>query len=796
MNFHLPFAQLPSSRLSLAVAVLSSTFCVYSTASAQNTSTLPSNSNKQKRLRLDSTKVVEIPSVTVSSNRAEERKSPVPFSEISREDIKELGAYKDIPDLLSNLPSTISYSENGNGVGYSYITMRGFDQRRISIMVNGIPQNDPSDHGVYWINMPDLASNLATIQVQRGAGLANYGAAAIGGSINLTTSNFTEEKFIRYSSGIGLQQYSRVDGSTVFQNTLTKNSLEISSGLNGKYAFYGRLSEINSLGYRDHSWADLTSYFLSAVRIDDMVTTQVNVYGGPIADGLAYYGIPKSYIQDKTLRRTNFGEDGTSPRRKQELENFSQPHFEVLNDIRLDDAGDVTIKSALFYIKGDGFFDIMNPYFDPTSLRMTPEFGYPSTTANPQNVTYRAFVSNRQYGWIPRVEIKHANGVLTLGTELRIHRSENYGTISIADNLPANFDPAFRIYSYNTERDIFSFFASERYQLSNDISLNFDGQFVYHRYAIANERAGYIQTSYPTTDGQTRTGGNLFDLNYVFFNPRAGINWNISSETNVFFSLAYTSREPRMNNFYDASGAIYGSTPLFRTIRNSSDSVVRYDFSSPLVKPERLLNLELGAAWKTSDYSLSANFYLMEFFDELVKSGQIDLFGTPITGNAPRTRHYGLEIEAGVVLARASWGTFSLSGNATLSSNKIVDYTYYRSNGEQLSLAGNSIAGFPDMMANIRATYRSGAFVGNAIVRFVGRFYTDNFQNQLNRNDEYTVLNFDASYTLGRFFGAQSLRVRAQVNNALNRLYSSNGEGESFFPAAERNIFFGVELTL
>ena len=427
-----------------------------------------------------------VPSVTVSSTRANAITTPVTFTELTQAQIREQHSAFDVATLLSDLPSTIFYSDNANGIGYSYLTIRGFDQRRIAVLVNGIPQNDPEDHNVYWIDFPDITSSLDNIQVQRGAGLINYGAAAIGGSINLTTSNFAHQRYARFTLGIGMQEHAATGlnaaPADVSNLSTSKTAFEYSSGLEaGKYAYYMRLSRIQSRGYRDNSWADLTSFFVSAARFDDAISTQINIFGAPIADGLAYMGLPKSYITDPTLRRANFNYwayDATSlnssvptqkvvdstRRRVQELENFSQPHFEILNDISLGE--NISLKSSLFFYSGAGFFDYDGSLANARTLRLTKQFGGSDSISSPTNALIRAQVSNRQGGWIPRVVFKHTGGELTVGAELRQHRSERWANIHYAENLPAGFDPEFRIYSYEGARNIYSLFAREQYSLS------------------------------------------------------------------------------------------------------------------------------------------------------------------------------------------------------------------------------------------------------------------------------------------------------------------------------------------
>ena len=255
--------------------------------------------------------------------------TPISFDKISKEEIQKDYLVQDIPNYLSQLPSTTFYSENGNGIGYNYLSIRGFDQRRISVSINGIPQNDPEDHNVYWLDFPDLLASTELIQVQRGSGSGVVGYPAIGGSINIITSPFSEKPKFDLSTSYGSY------------NT-RKYSASFSSGLlDNKYSIYTKLSQIISSGYREKSWSKFNSYHLSVVRYDDKLTSQLNLFGGPISDGLAYTGIAKFAVKDKQLRKDNYSfweadENGytyTLDRRPDEIENFSQPHFELLMNI-------------------------------------------------------------------------------------------------------------------------------------------------------------------------------------------------------------------------------------------------------------------------------------------------------------------------------------------------------------------------------------------------------------------------------------------------------------------------------
>jgi len=774
----------------------------------------------------DSLKVYKVPSITVTSTRAEQGDTPVPFSEITKAELEKEYTVQDMAKIISSTPSVFSYSQNGNDIGYSNLSMRGFDQRRISVMINGIPQNDPEDHQVYWINFPDLAANLENIQVQRGAGMSNYGAAAIGGSINLTTSNYANRRGIRIFSGIGVQQFNDGD-NTIMQGLTNKQSIEISSGLVDKYAFYARLSRIYSDGYRDRAYADMQSYFLSASRFDENFTTQINVFGGPIRDGLAYTGIPKEYINDPNKRRLNpsawaYDTSGKniayfSERRKEEIEEFSQPHFELLNDWKISD--NLTFKSALFYYKGEGFYDYDASWADSTSLRMSSEYGF-SPTNNPQNAIVRAYVNNDQGGWIPRIIWNHGdNNELLVGTEIRLHRSLHYGQVPYSEYYPAGYEPDYRFYSNSGERDIFYIFARENFFLTDDLKITAEAQLVSHSFRLNEDKAGNKYMWYLNTAGDTvGNGGNIVDLNFIFFNPRLAANYYLSKNSNIFALVAYTSREPRMRNFYAADDTYFGAAPLFEGELDENTGEYRYDFDNPIAKPESMLDIEIGGNLFEDNYFINLNLYWMEYFDELVKSGQIDVFGNPIDGNAPRTRHYGMEIQGGITISNNTYGKFDISANATISQNEIIEYEFISYDVTKIDLSGNTIAGFPNQMARIQLDYTLIDLYCSISGKYIGKYYTDNFGSMLlnddaiinmlrndsygsgyyddNVLDPYTVFDANIAYTFRNVLSLKSIRLQASINNLFDTNYASGAEGMYFFPGAERNFFFGIEVDM
>jgi iron complex outermembrane receptor protein len=697
--------------------------------------------------------------VTVTATRGRERETPATFSNIERQELRERYTTQDLPVLLSELPSSTYYSESGNGIGYTYLNLRGFDARRVAVMVNGIPQNDPEDHNVYWLDMPDLTASVEDVQVQRGAGSAFYGSPAIGGSINLVTGGFGSERAVRLSAGVG-------------SFNTRKYSASFTSGLiDNRYAFHARLSRILSSGYRDRAWVDYGSYFLGIVRYDETMTTQIHVYGGPVADGLAYYGIPKADVADRDRRRAN------PIRRPEEIENFSQPHYEFFHEWRLSPT--VTLTNTFFHVAGDGFFDYDGSWAPLSYFRIAPQYGF-SVAGDPDTLylpgaLIRAQVTNRQWGWLPRVAVTHALGEIILGGELRIHRSVHWGRLQWTQELPADVPYDYRYYAYRGAKDIASAYVHTMTSLGNEVTLMANLQYAFNRYRLYDEK--FVGTD--------------FSLPYHFLNPRIGLNWNLDPRWNLYAGAAYTSREPRLKNLYDAAEASTPATWGAVTPQFDARADGTFDYARPLVKPESLVDVEIGAGFRSPAVQAGANLYWMEFTDEIVKSGRVDRFGQPVTGNADRTRHLGLELSGKGALGEG----FEISATATVSRNRFIRHTTYEG-GLARSLDGNPIAGFPDLLASFRLTYRAGLVHASWGGRYVGRQHTDNAGSEDRTVDPFFVSDASLGCTLPAVIDGVGLEAILQVNNVFDRMYAAYGEGDQYFVGATRNIFFNLAMTL
>jgi iron complex outermembrane receptor protein len=707
------------------------------------------------------------------------------YSFIERADIKETLIDQDVPEYLSYMPSTLFYTETGTALGYSYLNIRGFGQRRLSISINGVPQNDPEDHNVYWVDIPGVMENAELIQVQRGSGSGVAGYPAIGGTVNIITSPFTNEPKNEFTVSAGSNNYIKYDAT-------------FASGLiNDKYSIYTKLSQAKTDGYRDETWGDYKSFFVSAARYDDKLTSQFNVYGGLIEDGLAYTGLPKDYITDSELRKKNYNwwewdaENGlvapwSTERRSDEKEYFFQPHIELLNEYKISE--NQKFNSTLFYVLGEGYFDYdgaWSVYYDDY-FRLRNVFDSLSYS-EPQNALIRAYVKNQQVGWTGRYSLDHKKGKFLAGVELRRHRSLHWGAIESADNLPVGMPLDYKYYEYKGGVDIFSAFVHENYKITDAISLMGEVQARGTKYQIYDEM--YL--------------GNEFSINHLFLNPKVALNYKFNDMANVFVSYARVSKEPRLKSYYDAAESSAGETPQFEVNEDGS-----YNYDNPVVKPETMDDIELGALFTNDLFDIHANAYYMSFTDEIVKSGQLDRFGQPITGNMDATLHAG--IEAGLTFKPIKSVNFMM--NATYGKNSITEgYSYLEYEDEvlKIDMKDNNVSGFPEFMMNAIARYNNKFMTAQVEMKYLGEFYSNNYGESFaglneqypglfdysdNRIDPYFVANILLATEINSIPGLEKLRVFFKLNNIANTLYADYAEGENFFPGAERNFILGINL--
>ncbi len=725
--------------------------------------------------------------VVAEARRAREQLTPQTHSNITARELAVLPSMQDLPAALARSVSITHYSENGNDLGYSYLRLRGFGQRRVAVSINGIPQNDPEEHNVFWINFFDLQGSIQDIQVQRGAGAAAYGSTGIGGAINIVTDPYRPVPDLRLETGYGTYNTQRY---TVQANT---------GLLGGRHAAYARVSRLTSDGYRDWSWAEFWRYFVGIRLYGERHTLTLQSYGGPQRDGLAYVGIPKQ-ANTQTIddgfggtidRRYNFSEA------TEDVEHFHQPHIELLHSYT--PTPNHTFEQSLFWIRGIGEFDFGGTFRSAEYLRLPSEWrGLNAAerqdplfiSAPDAEVLFRAALDQWQVGWMPRYQVVRLGSETTLGGELRLHRSLRWGRVEEATGLPAEVvggDNDYRVYSVRGEKTVGSLYASHLMRPSHLLAIQADMQLTWRQYRLFEER--FFE--------------NSFRVPYLFVNPRIGMTLNPEQPLSAYVSISYANREPRMKSLYDGEEAGAGFMPQFE--RDSDGS---FDYERPIVKPERLTDIELGAQLESQDLRLRLTGYWMEFRDEIVPSGGLDQFGVPRTGNADRTRHLGVEIE----LAARIFPGLNAFANATFSRNRIIEFTEYVTlpdfSIEPIDRAGNPIAGFPSRSGNLGITYEYAGLTLRTDARLAGKQYVDNSGGRSADGmidddyqvDPYALVSATVQWEFSDRSVLSGLLLSLDVNNVLDSnvlLYGNEGFGEpQFFPAATRHVFLRAQYRL
>jgi iron complex outermembrane receptor protein len=728
--------------------------------------------------------IVPLPVVEVSTARASER-TPVTRTVLAREDVERVNWGQDTPMALLAVPGTYAYSDAGNGIGYSYLSIRGFPQRRISVLVNGVPLNDPESNEVFWIDHPDLLASTSEVQVQRGVGSALYGGASVGGSVNLETSPFGESRRIA-----GLFSYGSFDTQRLM--------LEFDSGrLEAGWNLYGRYSRIRTSGYRDQSWSRLWSYYFSVRKQTGAHSLRANLYGGPEETHLAYLGVPRPYLDGEVSGDADRDRRYNPITFANERDHFFEPHYELIHS--WSPSPRLALTQTFFYFDGDGYYDEQRFGRSLADYRLSPWQTADSTlyprdhyaqnadgslvqdpegrfTVERADLVRRRDVANRHYGWVPRLRIEHARGALTVGGEIRRHDGHHWGEVLSGDGLPPGTPPNHTYYDYHPRTLSAGLFAREEYRLSDPWLVTADLGWRHQGYYMREDQFDGVE----------------FDQSYDFLIPRLGVTFTPGPRWNAFASWSYSSREPAFRDLYDAEGA--GSLPLYGTI-----DVANGVYEDPLITPEKVSDFELGGAWRAADASATLHLFRMDFRDELVYAGQFNTdLGFPILGNAAQSVHQGLELAAQWERELAPRTRLTLAGNGTFSDNHFIEYqeVYGTAPGDTVSYDGNQLSLFPAVLGNLSARLSWRDLTVGAEAQYAGRIYVDNTESRAASIDPRAVVNLTGEWRLPRAGGAAAT-LALRVFNLFDERYEASGYMDydaagayvpHYLPAATRSL--------
>ena len=688
-------------------------------------------------------------------------------SSVPRDDIDQRATEQDLPVLLEDLPGVYASSDAGNGVGYTYLNIRGFSQQRVGVMINGIPLNDPEDQQVYWVDMPGLAESLEDIQVQRGITNSLGGMTAIGGTVNLVTEVLGPRPQGRLTLRAG--SFGTAQQSASYQTGL----------LGGRFAAALRVSHLASDGFRQRSGSDQWAAFWSGRYTAPGHQVQANVYTGREVSHQAWDGIDaRQLAADRTANPYVY---------PNAVDDFRQPHYEL--HWRWDVTDRVTLDNSAFVIHGEGFYENFKGGATARDYGLDRFLGLGADDT--LGVVRRKWVRKDQVGWVPQLTVAHAGGRLVAGGDWYTFHSSHWGEVIAAGGYPQS--PPLKYADYSGDKIAWSAYLNEQWEAARGLTLLLDLQYQRKTYDFAQHATGDFQGDLL----------NAYSVAWEFFNPKGGVFWRLPAqplggEAALYAHVGVAHREPADADLFDTWTDAYdlGARPLFAAWRDvpAGDGTTAYrEWSGPLVRPERVVNWETGAAWRGPALSVTLNGYWMDFRDEIVPYGGVREDGASIKGNADRTLHRGLE--AGLTWRPRPGHT--LTAAASRSWNTIERFV---STDDGTDYAGRPIALFPDRMVTLTWRAQGRRLDGSVRLRAVGRQYLDNSGLRDRTLEPYTTLDLSLGASLATT-GANrtgSARAELRVRNLLDAKYATSGyydgygAGNYYLPAAGRNFLAEV----
>jgi iron complex outermembrane receptor protein len=676
-------------------------------------------------------------------------KAPFAKTNLFKEEIEKNNLGQDLPMLLNQTPSVFVNSDAGNGVGYTGIHIRGSDGTRINVTLNGIPYNDAESHGSYFVDLPDFASSLNSIQIQRGVGTSSNGTGALGASINLQTNEFNEKA------------YSNINNSYGSFNTW-KNTLKAGTGLiNGHFTVDARLSKISSDGFIDRATSNLKSFAFSAAYVDKSSSIRFNIFSGKERTYQAWYGVP-DYLLATTRTYNPAGTEKPGTPYANQTDNYQQDHYQLFFNHSFNQNWSFNLSNFLTY--GRGYYEEYkaNQFYIDYGL---PNIVVGSTIIKTTDLIRDRWLDNYFYGQVFSLQYKNKSEDVTIGGGWNRYDGKHFGNIIWAKN--GGVADNYQYYNYPALKTDNNIYVKWLHQLNPFWKTFIDVQYrsVYHR------MSGFEAVS------------NLnIARNFHFINPKAGITYT-KGNWQAFFSYALGSKEPNRDDFQ----ASLKSQP----------------------NAEYLNDFELGAEQKFANGSWGANLYYMLYKDQLVLTGQINDVGSYTRTNVPNSYRLGLELQVNYTFTK--W--LNVVGNITFSQNKIKAYTEYidnYDNGLQNAVKHNNtdISFSPNTIGSVVLNFiPTNNLVFALVGKYVSKQFMDNAQTDARALNAFYTQDVKLSWSLKDKIVKQT-DIVFQLNNIFNKKYEPNGytytyisggvqaTENSYFPMAAINFMLGLNIKL
>jgi len=703
--------------------------------------------------------------IKVLSTRAKDD-SPYAYENLTLYELNKNNTGKDIPYLLDFTPSVTITSDAGGGIGYTGIRIRGSDANRINVTINGIPYNDAESHGVFWVDLPDIASSTNTIQIQRGVGSSTNGGGAFGGTISIKTGTPSEKAYVDYGTSMG--------SFKTFKNTLNLNSGLLKQNWN----FALRLSKITSDGYVDRAFSNLWSYYAAASYFTKKSSFQLINFSGKEKTYQSWWGTPESRVfndlngMQEVIVNNGFDEEQkdnllNSDRTynhytyENEIDNYQQDHYQFHYNYDLSSSSNFNL--ALHYTYGRGYYeqfrknDLLSNYFNDFENVYT-------------NLVRRRWLDNDFYGFTYSYFKQTKKIELTIGGAYNIYKGDHFGKI-ISTGIPNMVfkDPYYLSKSDKKDRNIFikyDMILSYKLKLFTDMQIR-----NYSHYSDGSDNDRSVIN---------------FNSKNTFFNPKIGFNFKLNPKSNIYSSIAVANREPIRIDFLDS-------------------------YEEP--KHETLYDFEFGYNINYNFGFFNTNFYWMEYKNQLITTGELNDVGGYIRTNAKKSRRVGVEISNRLIIKK-----FNISSSLTLSKNFVYDFNEvlydYGSNFNQYNIIKNTylksnIAFSPEIIGYNDIEYKAlKNFTTSFKTKYVGKQYLDNTSNTNRSINSYLINSLDVEARLNIKF-LKKLFIKFSANNIFNKMYSSNGYTFGYYagtdyevrenylyPQAGRNYMFSLNIKI
>jgi len=689
--------------------------------------------------------------------------TPVATSDLEREEITSRNFGQDIPFLLNTTPSLVTSSDAGHGIGYTSMRIRGTDANRINVTINGIPLNDAESHGVFWVDLPDIATSVDNIQIQRGVGTSTNGAAAFGASINFQTRKLEKAPYATYNGTIGSFHTIR-------------HAVSAGTGLLGDhFAVDLRLSDLRSDGYIDRSWTDLQSYYVSAAYHDSKTLVKFVTFSGTEELYQAWNGVPSSLLEtNRTYNGLGAYTDanGETAYYDNQVDHYRQTHYQ-LHFSRILGLSWMA-SAALHYTRGAGYYE---EYREDETLAdyLLEEVIIGGDTIRESDLIRRKWLDNDFYGMVGSLQYSAERLTAILGGAWNRYDGDHFGSVIWA-RYPGGSEIRHRWYENRGVKTDGNGYLKTTFKAGERTSLFADLQLRLIRYSIDG------------VDDDQRVITQDHSFNFV--NPKAGLNFEPGAGQRLYLFVAVANREPNRSNFVDADPL--GTAPV----------------------RERLTDYEGGYSLSAERYRLNVNLYYMDYTDQLVLTGEINDVGSPVMTNVKESYRAGIELSGGVRIA--SWLHWGL--NATFSRNKIPDYTGYVDNWDYWSdpenepyqvveeLGTTDLAFSPPIIMNNQFDFEPFRRLHLLLdSRYVSKQYIDNTSSESRILEPYFVNDLRVSYSfLPQFL--KEISIQLQLSNIFNvqyetnawiyRYYESGNEGiyDGYFPQAGTHVMAGIRV--